>query len=126
MITIASHLKQVRKSMAVHPDSGSNGTAKKTRGGRIFTPEKAALVFALRPPVEPELGKRNVLIGTVARKLSFQTGATIEAIKKIWTGESHRDAWLNAKKLPREQVAQYAATCQIDEPYLADILKTLN
>lgn len=124
-MNIAQHAMMARKALMQHP-AASTGKATKARvGARVFNPAIAAHIFAVMPP-EIKQGCTDKTRSQVAQKISFVTGGSIEAIKKIWTGLSHKNASLDAMSLGYDDVKAFAARCDLlDEPYLIRILQSL-
>lgn len=120
-LSIGQNMLKIRAALIEHPATVSLKPDNIKVGQRIFTAELAALVFAVCPP-EVKQGARNPVRTKVANNISRITGGSVEAIKKIWSGESHRNASLAAQKLSTERIREFAEKCRISElPYIQKI-----
>lgn len=124
-LSIGQNMLRVRAALMSHPATISLTSTTKKAGQRVFTPELAALVYAVIPP-DVKQGARNTLRSQVASNIGRVIGVTPEAIKKIWSAEAHRNASLHAMRLSKADIKAFADKCQLtDLPYLQSTLSGL-
>lgn len=116
MLSIADHLRHVRRALAVHPASTSSKGSERQRGARAFTPHQAALVYSLK------LSCLHASYAVVKQKVAYYTGTYPDAIRRIWNGQAHRNASQAASELSRDDILEFAKRCQLTEEQIALIL----